>query len=170
MGTFGFISQVATKVQLELINSYHPLQESGILMAPYVVEVFGIPLLTTSKFAQASEDGRNKLQHVASIVAELIDNDNDGCADDPNVLAKLLKPYQNMKNTFILQDKVEGGILEDEQFILQLEAAGLDPYPRLRLYDVKLNKKSLHSVFSNGLTIKEFAYSNFAFQIPMRET
>ena len=48
------------------------------------------------------------MQHVASVLAELIDNDNDGCADDPNVLAKLLEPFdQNGKKTFLLQDKVD---------------------------------------------------------------
>ena len=31
-----------------------------------------------------------KLNHAASILAELLDNDNDGCADDPKVLSKLL--------------------------------------------------------------------------------
>ena len=58
------------------------------------------------------------MQHVASVLAELIDNDNDGCADDPNVLAKLLEPFdQNGKKTFLLQDKVDDElsdkILED---------------------------------------------------------
>ena len=31
------------------------------------------------------------MQYAASVLAELLDNDNDGCADDPNVLANLLK-------------------------------------------------------------------------------
>ena len=35
------------------------------------------------------------MQHAASILAELLDNDNDGCADDPNVLAHLLKRSRN---------------------------------------------------------------------------
>jgi len=84
------------------------VQDTGIASFPHAVEVFGIPLLATQKFAQATEGGKNKLQHVASVLAELIDNDNDGCADDPNVLAKLLEPFdENGKKTFRLQDKVD---------------------------------------------------------------
>ena len=49
-----------------------------------MVEVFGIPMIATNKFKKSG-----KLNHVASIMAELLDNDNDGCADDPNVLQNL---------------------------------------------------------------------------------
>ena len=59
------------------------------------------------------------MQHVASVLAELIDNDNDGCADDPNVLAKLVAPFdENGKKTFILQDNADGG-----EFTEQMETA-----------------------------------------------
>ena len=75
-----------------------------------MVEVFDIPQLTAQKFANATEGGRNKLQHVASILAELLDNDNDGCADDPNILVKLLKPLDKGKKTFLLPNK------EDDKF------------------------------------------------------
>ena len=87
-----------------------------------MVEVFGIPLLTTEKFANATEGGRNKLQHVASILAELLDNDNDGCADDPNVLAQLLKPLdKKTRKTFLLLNK-QGD--DSEEQVEQLSAAG----------------------------------------------
>ena len=86
-----------------------------------MVEVFGIPLITTEKFANATEGGRNKLQHVASILAELLDNDNDGCADDPNVLAKILKPLQNGRKTFILPNTVDDFFEDYEE---QIFAAG----------------------------------------------
>ena len=86
-----------------------------------MVEVFGIPLITTEKFANATEGGRNKLQHVASILAELLDNDNDGCADDPNVLAKILKPLQKGRKTFILPNTVDD-VFEDYEE--QIFAAG----------------------------------------------
>ena len=83
-----------------------------------MVKVFGIPLLTTEKFANATEGGRNKLQHVASILAELLDNDNDGCADDPNVLAKLLKPLDKSKKTFLLPNKEDDDFEgQEEQFL-----------------------------------------------------
>jgi len=71
------------------------VQDSGLAAFPKKVEVFGIPILAAQGFFEASEGGRNKLQHVASVLAELIDNDNDGCPDDPNVLAKLLEPCSN---------------------------------------------------------------------------
>ena len=62
--------------------------------------------------------GRNKLQHVASILAELLDNDNDGCADDPNVLAKLLKPLDKAKKTFLLPNKEDDDFEDkEEQFL-----------------------------------------------------
>ena len=50
-----------------------------------MVEVFGIPILASSSF-----DNSAKLNHVASIMAELLDQDGDGCADDPNVLRNIL--------------------------------------------------------------------------------
>ena len=50
-----------------------------------MVEVFGIPIIAGSKFEDSS-----KLNHVASIMAELLDQDGDGCADDPNVLRNIL--------------------------------------------------------------------------------
>ena len=36
------------------------------------------------------------MQHAASVLAELLDNDNDGCADDPKVLASILKKVPNV--------------------------------------------------------------------------
>jgi len=50
-----------------------------------VVEVFGIPIIAGSKFQNSA-----RLNHVASVMAELLDQDGDGCADDPNVLRHLL--------------------------------------------------------------------------------
>ena len=50
-----------------------------------MVEVFGIPIMASSKF-----ENSGKLNHVASIMAELLDQDGDGCADDPNVLRNIL--------------------------------------------------------------------------------
>ena len=50
-----------------------------------MVEVFGIPIIASSKFENSA-----KLNHVASVMAELLDQDGDGCADDPNVLRNIL--------------------------------------------------------------------------------
>ena len=50
------------------------------------MEVFGIPVLATDTFKKSG-----KMNHAASILAGLLDQDNDGCADDPNVLNAILK-------------------------------------------------------------------------------
>jgi len=57
----------------------------------WTIHVFGVPILG-SKTAKDS----GKMQFAASLLAELLDNDNDGCADDPNVLAHLLKKDAGM--------------------------------------------------------------------------
>ena len=63
---------------------------SGIKGFPWKMEVFGIPILATDKWKNSG-----KMNHAASIMAALLDNDNDGCADDPNVLSNLLKQTPN---------------------------------------------------------------------------
>ena len=54
-----------------------------------MVEVFGIPIIASSKF-----ENSDKLNHVASIMAELLDQDSDGCVDDPNVLRNILEKWK----------------------------------------------------------------------------
>ena len=68
-----------------------------------MVEVFGIPVLSTGNFKNSG----NKLNHVASILAELLDNDNDGCADDPNVLKNIIKKTvgDNLRKAMVLPNK-----------------------------------------------------------------
>lgn len=52
------------------------------------------------------------MHYAASLLAELLDNDNDGCADDPNVLASILKKNPAnadtaspvTTNTFVLEE------------------------------------------------------------------
>ena len=70
---------------------------------PWMVEVFGIPVLATDNFKKSG----NKLNHVASILAELLDNDNDGCADDPNVLKNIIKKTvgDNLRKAMVLPNK-----------------------------------------------------------------
>lgn len=66
-----------------------------------MAEVFGIKVVATNK-------AKGKIQHVASVLAELLDNDSDGCADDPNVLKNLLSGtqihgYKNRKYVIFLE-------------------------------------------------------------------
>ena len=63
-----------------------------------MVEVFGIPMIATAKWSTTM------LNHVASVLAELIDNDNDGCADDPKALKELLEKSGG-KKAVVLWDK-----------------------------------------------------------------
>ena len=73
-----------------------------------MTEVFGIPLIATATFKTSG-----KLNHVASILAELLDNDNDGCADDPNVLRNILiRKDGSLRKTVILPNLASQGVTE----------------------------------------------------------
>ena len=76
--------------------------------------VFGIPMFATSQWSAI------KLNHVASILAELIDNNNDGCADDPAALNTILASQDGKRVAVLLPNK-EG---DAESAGPVLEAAG----------------------------------------------
>ena len=50
-----------------------------------MVEVFGVPMVATPKW------NTTMLNHVASVLAGLLDQDNDGCVDDPKAHKELLR-------------------------------------------------------------------------------
>ena len=56
------------------------------------MDVFGIIILATEKWKKDKI-----LNHGASVLAELLDNDNDGCADDPNALHYLSSPSTDLE-------------------------------------------------------------------------
>ena len=62
-------------------------------------------ILYSSKLA--TEDLKDKLPWVATVIAELLDQNNDGCRDDPNVEEAMRTSLQKFKlsNFFI---KLEG--------------------------------------------------------------
>ena len=60
-----------------------PIVDSGIEEYPSKTSVFGIPILAGLKWSEV------KINHLASVLAKLIDQDEDGCADDPLVLEGL---------------------------------------------------------------------------------
>ena len=64
-----------------------------------MVEVFGIPIIASSKF-----ENSGKLNHVASIMAELLDQDGDGCVDDPNVLKNILVKAGGWQPAMVVAD------------------------------------------------------------------
>jgi len=89
---------------------------TGVTGYPWIVEVFGIPLIATTKFKKSFEKKKSKLNHVASVLAALLDNDNDGCIDDPNVERNILEKYvpagasstaKGLKKSVILPDNAE---------------------------------------------------------------
>ena len=80
------------------------------------MKVYGIPMFATKKWSE------EKLNHVSSILAELLDNEEDGCADDPKVLQKiLLTEYEGLKPAVLLPN-LEDDVQSAERI---LEAAGL---------------------------------------------
>jgi len=60
-----------------------PLKTSPVSDYPKYTEVFGVAVFGHSSISDA------KFQHVASVLAEWLDNDEDGCADIPLVVSKL---------------------------------------------------------------------------------
>merc|ERR1712141_550155 len=76
----------------------------GVKGYPVMTEVFGIPIIAGSKFKKS-----NKLNHAASVMAELLDQDGDGCTDDPNVLRNLLMTVKDhgyqFRKAFVLPNK-----------------------------------------------------------------
>ena len=67
---------------------HFPVTDSGIPEYPFKMSVFGIPMFASSAWSE------EKLNHVSSILAELLDQDEDGCADDQSVL-KEITTYEN---------------------------------------------------------------------------
>ena len=62
---------------------------------PWVAEAYGIKVIGTQK-------AKSKLSHVATVLAELLDQDNDGCVDDPNIMNAMLKAQNERKATFVI--------------------------------------------------------------------
>merc|ERR1719222_1848769 len=60
-----------------------PLKTSPVSSYPKYTEVFGVAVVGHSSISDA------KFQHVASVLAEWLDNDEDGCADIPLVVSKM---------------------------------------------------------------------------------
>merc|ERR1712110_1298541 len=77
----------------------------GVTGYPLMVEVFGIPIIFGSKFKNSG-----KVNHIASVMAELLDQDGDGCADDPNVLRNILIKSDGPKNAMVVGNNQAIGV------------------------------------------------------------
>merc|ERR1719510_311377 len=76
-----------------------PIKSTGFTHLPWRMDVFGVPIYASKSWGNATN--KAKFEHVGSVMAELLDNDNDGCVDDPNVLRNLLAPAaKNTKEGF----------------------------------------------------------------------
>merc|ERR1711879_151453 len=76
-------------------------------------EAFGIKVI-------ANDDLKNKLPWVATVIAELLDQNNDGCRDDPNVEEAMRTSLQkyHLSNFFIRvgAEKAGSGRIEEIEF------------------------------------------------------
>ena len=74
------------KIPTYPIGPYTPTWISGTgiwATCSHITQVFGVTVCLTNK---AWNKGRDKVDHIAQVLAQLIDNDADGVADDPNVV------------------------------------------------------------------------------------
>ena len=114
-----------------------------------MVEVFGIPIIGTAKFKTSG-----KLQFAAHILAELLDNNNDGCADDPKVLAQILKKTgDGKKKTLFLINS------ESDTFPYQTAETAGYALRQLTYFNECLPKKAgLNADSSRDATMEEFTH------------
>jgi len=106
---------------------------SGLADYPNKIVVFGIPILATSGWST------QKLNHVASILAELLDQDEDGCADDQGVLTALTRVENNLRKSVILPTNID-----DNVAYATLEAAGYYPAQGLGETETRPECTGLH--------------------------
>merc|ERR1711970_1073060 len=90
-----------------------PLKTSPVTSLPKFTTVFGMGVFGASSVTDV------QFQHVASVLAEWLDNDEDGCVDNPLVLTKLVS--SSPKASIVVPGK--DGSWTDTLF-LALEAAG----------------------------------------------
>merc|ERR1711988_1746692 len=80
---------------------------TGFKAFTWQTNVFGIKIVATNK-------SKHKLQHVAQVLAELIDNDNNGCPDDAKAFNLLVTGIRMSaggalkKPVFLISDTVDG--------------------------------------------------------------
>jgi len=111
---------------------------NGVSGYPGMVEVFGIPIIAGSKF-----ENSGKLNHVASIMAELLDQDGDGCADDPNVLRNILTKV-TMKGYLTRPGMVLPNKSVTDAQMMAMVAKGFLPGQNLLFGEIKPKCSGLH--------------------------
>ena len=113
-----------------------------------MIEVFGVPIIGTAKFKTSG-----KLQFAAAILAELLDNNNDGCADDPKVLANILKKTDGTKKTLFLINS------ENDNFPYQTaESAGYTLRQLTYFNECRPKFAGLNAIGKYDATMEEFTH------------
>ena len=83
--------------EMQCTDQIHfPVTESGIPEYPIKMLIFGIPMFASPAWSE------EKFNHVASILAEVLDQDGDGCADDPSVLKEITTYKDGVLNASVL--------------------------------------------------------------------
>merc|ERR1711910_275218 len=72
------------------------LKTSPVTVLPKFTTVFGVPVFASSSTTEA------QFQHAASVLAEWLDNDEDGCVDSPSVLAKLVEKMDQQQASVVV--------------------------------------------------------------------
>ena len=72
------------------------LKTSPVTILPKYTTVFGVPVFASSTTTEA------QFQHAASVLAEWLDNDEDGCVDNPSVLVKLLEKSDQQQASVVV--------------------------------------------------------------------
>merc|ERR1711934_27152 len=83
-----------------------PLKTSPVSTYPKYTEVFGVAVFGHSSITDA------KFQHVASVLAEWLDNDENGCVDIPLVVSKMTT---TSPKPFTLAERDNGAMTNAEQ-------------------------------------------------------
>ena len=91
------------------------LKTSPVSSLPKYTTVFGVPVFAASSTTDA------QFQHAASVLAEWLDNDEDGCVDNPTVLTKLTEKTDSVQASIVVPGK-DGTMTEALR--LSLEKAG----------------------------------------------
>merc|ERR1711997_215968 len=71
------------------------MKTSPVSSLPKYTTVFGVPVFAASSITDA------KFQHAASVLAEWLDNDEDGCVDNPTVLTALLAKHNGDQTAIV---------------------------------------------------------------------
>ena len=71
------------------------MKTSPVSSLPKYTTVFGVPVFAASSITDA------KFQHAASVLAEWLDNDEDGCVDNPSVLTALLAKHNGDQTAIV---------------------------------------------------------------------